>query len=104
VVDQDLVHVEEAVEVDVLLRQADQAAGLPGVVVVAEDLDLAGGGSHEVRDRADQGRLAGAVGAEQSEERAVGDLEVQTFDGGEPAGVRLREAPYGERGGRAVGA
>ena len=43
----------------------------------AEDADLAVGDADEVADRADQRRLARAVGAEQAEERAVGDVEVE---------------------------
>ena len=77
VVEQRLLDVEEAVEVDVLLGQADHPPRLAAVVVVAEDADLAAGDADEVADRADQRRLARAVGAEQAEERAVGDLEVE---------------------------
>jgi hypothetical protein len=45
---------------------------------------LDGGGQH-----ADGGGLAGAVGAEQAEHLAGGDLEVDAADGLNPAGVRL---------------
>ena len=70
VVDERLLDVEEAVEVDVLLGEADHPARLGRVVAVAEHARLAGGGADEVADGRDQRRLAGAVGAEQAEELA----------------------------------
>ena len=70
---QRLLDVEEAVEVDVLLGEADQPARLERVVRVAEDARLALRDPDQVADGGDQRRLARAVGAEQAEELAVAD-------------------------------
>ena len=97
-VDEDLLGVDKAVEVDVLLGEAHQPPRLARVVVVAEHADLAGGRAHEVADRADQRRFPSAVRAEQAEERAVRDLEIEIADGGQPRTVRLRQTADRERG------
>ena len=81
VVDERLAHGEEAVEVDVLLGEPDPSARGHRVVRLAEDADLTGGEAQQVADGADQGRLAGAVGAEQAEEGARRDLEVEVLEG-----------------------
>ena len=63
---------QEPVEVELLRRQADGLTRLAVVVdrVVAEDLDRARGRLRQAGRAVDQGRLAGAVGAEQAEELA----------------------------------
>ena len=91
VVEQRLLDVEEAVEVDVLLGQPDQRPGGVGAVVVAEDARLAGGDADEVADRADERRLARPVGPQQTEEGAVGHHEVEAVEGEEAIVVALRE-------------
>jgi hypothetical protein len=40
---------------------------------------LAGRGGDQAADDADQGRLAGTVGAEQGEDLAAGDVEIDAF-------------------------
>ena len=85
VVEQRLLDVEEAVEVDVLLGEPDHPPRGERVVRLAEDLDLAGGHADDVADGADERRLAGAVGAEQAEEAPVGDLEVEVLEREEAA-------------------
>ena len=63
VVDERLVHGEEAVEVDVLLGEADVAARGERVRGPAEDERLALRDPDQVADRVDRRRLAGAVRA-----------------------------------------
>jgi MerR family transcriptional regulator, copper efflux regulator len=65
---------------------------------MAEDRDLAGAHADEVADRADERRLARAVGAEEPEERAVGDLDVEPVERDEAVVVALREPADRERG------
>ena len=57
---------------------APQCLGLTGDVV-AENVDVAGGWSEQAAEHADGGRLAGAVGAEKSEDPGAGDIQVQTI-------------------------
>ena len=97
-VDQRLAHGQEAVEVDVLLGQADPGARLQRVVRLAEHADLAGGDAHEVADGADQRRLAGAVGAEQAEERARRDLQVEVLERERAVVVALGQAAQAQGG------
>jgi hypothetical protein len=59
-------------------RRADRV-GLPGQVVTG-DLHLAGVGADQGGQDVDGGGLAGAVGAEQREDRALGDLEVDAVE------------------------
>src|ERR1019366_8004543 len=61
VIDEGLLDVEEAVEVDVLLGDADHPPRRRLTVVHAEDANLAGADANQVADRADQRRLSGAV-------------------------------------------
>src|SRR5207244_314326 len=88
---------QEAVQVDVLLRQPDQAAGLEAPVLVPEHPDVAAGDPDQVADRADQRGLAGAVGPQQAEELARGDLEVEVGQRLGAVVVALGEAAEGER-------
>ena len=81
---------QEPVEVDLLRGQADRLARLfvVGDRVVAEDLDRARGHLRQTGRAVDQGRLAGAVGAEQAEQLARLDLErdpLQRLDSGRVA-------------------
>ena len=68
-------HIEEGVEHELLGHDAELAAGLRvvGLHVVAQDADLAARGAHQAGEDADEGRLAGAVRAEQAEELALFD-------------------------------
>jgi hypothetical protein len=97
VVEQRLLDVEEAVEVDVLLGEADQPPGGHRVVRVAEDQRLAARRPDEVADGRDQRRLAGAVGAEQPEELAVADGEVEAVERQQAVVVALGQPAEGER-------
>ena len=93
VVEQRLLDVEEAVEVDVLLGEPDQRARAACVPWSWPKMrDLAGGDADEVADRADERRLARAVGAEQAEERAVGHHEVEAVEREEAVVVALGQA------------
>ena len=92
VVEQRLLDVEEAVEVDVLLGEADEAAGVERVVRVPEDARLARGDADQVADGGDQRRLARAVGPQQPEELARPDLQVDPVERQEAVVVALRQA------------
>ena len=98
VVDERLAHRQEAVEVDVLLGEADPGARLQRVVRLAEHEISPLGDAHQVADGADQRGLAGAVGAEQAEERARRDLEVEVLERERAVVVALRQAAQLERG------
>ncbi|MNN64502.1 hypothetical protein D3C81_1799440 [compost metagenome] len=76
VVDQDVEGLFEQVEVDFLRHQPDQAHGGAAVAdqVGAEHFHLAFSQVHQRGNDADHGRLAGAVGAQQGEEVARGNL------------------------------
>ena len=90
VVDERLLDVEEAVEVDVLLGQPDQAPRLDASSCgVAEHARLAARGADQVADGGDQRRLAGAVRAEQAEELARRDDEVDGVEREQPVVVPL---------------
>ena len=54
---------------------------------LAEELDVAGGGMDEAQGHADGGGLAGAVGAEEAEDFAAVDGEVDAGDGADGAVV-----------------
>ena len=75
-IDHDLDHRLEAVEIELL------------------DRDRAGGLVHQRGDDADGGGLAGAVGTEQGEEIALADVEVDTLQGLETIAVGLAQATY----------
>jgi len=100
VVHEGFLDVEEPVEVHVLLGQADHPARLQCAVRVSEDLDLAAGDADQVAHGADQRRLAGPVRAEQAEELAVGDLEVERVERQQPVVVALAERAQGQGGSR----
>jgi hypothetical protein len=89
---QRLLHVEEAVQVDVLLGEADQPARLQRVVRMTEYPRVARARAHKVADGRDQRRLARAVGPEQAEELAVGHDQVDVVEREQPVLVALGEA------------
>jgi uncharacterized iron-regulated membrane protein len=89
VVDQRLLDVQEAVEVDVLLGQTQHPPSLRVMMRPTEDLNLPGGDADQVADRADQRRLAGAVRAEQPEELTVRYLQVEAIQCQQAAVVAL---------------
>jgi hypothetical protein len=93
-----LAHREEAVEVDVLLREPDPRARLERVVRLAEHEHLAFRDPQQVADRADQRGLAGSVGPEQPEERARMDLEVEVLERQRAVVVALGQAAELQRG------
>ena len=75
------------VERVILEHHGDVALGrLDLVDDAAADIDLACGDGLEPRDHAQQRGFAAAGGADQHAELAVGDVEVDAFDGLEAAG------------------
>ena len=66
---------------------------------LAEHERLAARDPDQVADRADQRGLAGAVGPEQAEERAVRHRQVEVLEGEGAVVVALGEAAQLERGG-----
>ncbi len=77
-----------------LRHQAD--AGTRGAVVAHDVVPVgqhtAGAGVDQAADDADQGGLAGAVGAEQREDLATPDLKIHLFERLETAGIGLAQA------------
>src|SRR5208282_372543 len=84
-----------------LRHQTDQRAS--GAIVrddvMAGHRDAAAGRIDDAADDADQGRLAGAVRAEQRENLAVAYLQVDVLERLEAGGVRLGEVQDGNGGG-----
>ena len=82
--------------------EADAALDLEIIAgqLEAEDLDGAAVGGNEAGEHADGGRFAGAIGAEEAEERAARDLQVDAVHGGLRAVKLLQIA--GEDGGRGM--
>ena len=78
---------ETAEEGEAFGDDADLALDFDGVGdgVEAEDLDAAGGGGEQAGEHLDGGGFAGAVGAEEAEELAGRDGEVDVLNGGEVA-------------------
>ncbi|GDY69944.1 hypothetical protein SAV14893_093370 [Streptomyces avermitilis] len=74
--------------------------------VGASDLGVAGGGAQGGAQHPDGGRLAGAIGAEEGKEFALGDGEVQALDGFDisvgAAQARVTIVPGGEVGSAGV--
>ncbi len=89
----DLVEQARALELD-----AEARADLPAVVaqVEAEDLDLALVRLGQSLDHLQGGGLAGAVGAEEAEDLAPLDVEVQAVDG-QHVRVALAQAAHAQR-------
>ncbi|MDT4876086.1 hypothetical protein FQZ97_1115020 [compost metagenome] len=88
-----------------LRHQAD--GGACGAVVahrvVAVGHHRAFGGVDHAADDADQRGLAGAVGAEQGQDFAAADVQVDPLEGLEAAGVGLADAANGHDGRRVGG-
>ena len=72
---------EERVHVDFLRHDAEGGARLARVLVdvIAPDVHRAGRLVHQAGEDVDEGRLARAVGAEQAEDRAARDFEVDAL-------------------------
>ena len=96
-VDERLPHGEEAVEVHVLLGQPRSSGAPQRVGGLAEHEHLALGHPDQVADGADQRGLAGPVRAEQAEEGAGRDLEVEVLEREGAVVVSLGEAAKLER-------
>ena len=82
---------------------AGEADPLLDALGIADDVDAgddggAGVGAGEGREHVDGRRLAGAVGAEEREDLAAGDLEVETVED-DLASERLSQAPDVDGGG-----
>ena len=92
-------HLLELVEVDFLRHQADAGLGPVerAVDVVAEHRDRPAGLPDQRHDDADGRRLARAVRAEQREEVAFGDVEVDAAQRLHAVGVGLGQPANGER-------
>ena len=90
-------HGLEGVGVQFLRHQPDQRAGGAIVAddVMAIDRDLALRGDQDAADDADQRGLAGAVGAEQSEDLAALDVEIDVVERLEPGRIGLRQIADG---------
>jgi hypothetical protein len=71
------------------ISRARVGATLHGVV--SEDEDPPVRRAHEARDGADQRRLAGAVGAEQADEAAARDAQLELVERARPVGVGLAQ-------------
>ena len=72
-----LAHGDVAAEQGVLRERAEATLEVAGVGRAAEDLDLAAVGPEIAAAQAEEGGLAGAVGADQREDGAAWDLEVR---------------------------
>ena len=90
---------EEGIDVELLRHDADGARDSRGslVEIEAPDLDLARGLDDQLGQDVDQGGLAGAVGAEQAEQPAARDRQIDALQrllGGALAagGISLVEA------------
>ena len=92
---QELAAGHQRVDRGLLERDADRAADLVGLVnhVVARDEGRAGGWAEEGGEDADEGGLAGAVGAEKAVDLAGVDLEVEVVDGadGDAGGAEVAD-------------
>ena len=73
---------EVAVEHGLVADEADARADGGGGALLAEERKRAGGGSGEGGEEAKEGALAGAVGAEEGDVAAGGDLEVDVAQDG----------------------
>jgi hypothetical protein len=73
---------EKVIDDDLLVHDADQAAGDQVVllIVVAEDGDRAAPELHDPADHVDRRALARAVGSEEAEDLAGADFEAQILD------------------------
>ncbi len=91
VVDEHVARAQEAVEVDLLRREAEQEP-CPGTGdrVVAEDEDPPRRRPNEAGDRADQGRLPRSVRTQQAKERASRDVKLERVQGVGAVAVDLR--------------
>ena len=76
-----LLGVEEAVQVRLLGQVADPLVLGDVGGVAAEDQGLAAGGKEQPQEQLDRGRLARAVGAQQAEDLAAADLQVEGLQG-----------------------
>ena len=85
----------ERVGVEFLRHEADARAGLAigANVVVPVHGDGTSGGGDEAADRADQRRLARAIGAEQREDLAAVDVEVHALQRLVTGGIGLFQTP-----------
>src|ERR1700731_2640501 len=65
--------------------------------VFAQKNDIARGRAFDAHDRLHRGRLAGTVGADQAEDLAGAQIEVEVLDGGEPAEALGKPADFENR-------
>ncbi len=105
VVDQDVERLLEQVEIDFLRHQADQAHRRAALAhqVGAEHFDLAFAEVDQGGNDADQGGLAGAIGAEQGEEIAWLHFQRDALEGLHAVVVGLAQIPHAQRGSRGTG-
>ena len=81
-IDHGLQHRHLAVEAALLRQEADVAAA-PLAGRAAQHLDRPAGGPQDVERHAQRRGLARAIGAQETEDAALGDIEAQVIDGGE---------------------
>lgn len=94
---QQLLGGEKFVIVGQLGQVADALAGDGFANVDAEEFGRAAGGADEAEEDVHGGRLARAVGAEEAENLAAADREVEAVDGDFDAGVGVLAAAYSTR-------
>lgn len=90
----------ELVEVEFLRHHAQAALERRGLAIqiVAKHVDRAAGLVHQRGENTDGGGLAGTVGAEQGEEVAFGNIEVDAFEGLKAIAVGLGQLSNGQGG------
>ncbi|CAM5473184.1 hypothetical protein SSTU70S_05805 [Stutzerimonas stutzeri] len=96
--DEDIEGLFELVEVELLRHHAQAAleSGRIAIQVVAEHVHRAAALVHQRGKNADGGGLAGAVGAEQGEEIAFGNVQVDALEGLEAVAIGLGQLPDGQ--------
>jgi hypothetical protein len=79
---------KEVREVGNLRRKTHSLPGLPLLRILPEQINRAAARPEQTQKALDEGGLAGAVGPEQAEGFAAGDLEVDAVKGVRPAAKR----------------
>lgn len=96
VVVEDFASGEEVGEIRVFREEAEAVAGGHGAGGVAEDGGGAAGGGGKAEEEFHGGAFAGAVGAEEAEDLAGLDREMEVFEGEEAAATPVEGVEFGE--------